>query len=133
MSQAASQPSLFHESLEEAMDDVVKALGGAKVVGARMRPDLSPDAAARWLKDCLNDGRREHLHPGQVMWLLRAGREAGLHGAMAYLCREIGYGDPVPVEPEDERAQLQREYIEAAKSMARLAERIERANIRAVA
>lgn len=82
-------------------------MGGAKVVAASMRPDLSPDAAARWLKDCLNDSRREHLHPGHVMWLLRAGRAAGLHGAIAYLCREVGYSDPAPVEPEDERANLQ--------------------------
>lgn len=127
------QQALFHESVEEALTEVVNALGGAKTVGARMRSDLSPDAAARWLKDCLNDHRRESLHPGHVMWLLRAARAAGLHGAMAFIARECGYGDPIPVEPDDERAKLQREYIEAARAMSRLAERIERVNLKAVA
>lgn len=37
------------------------------------------------------------------------------------------------VEPEDERAELQRQYIEAAKAMAAMGERIERLNVRAVA
>lgn len=127
------QTSLFHESLEEALDEVVKALGGAKVVAARMRQDLSPDAAGRWLRDCLNDTRREHLTPGHVMWLLRAGRDAGVHAAIRYICREAGYSEPVAVEPEDERAELQRQYIEAAKAMAAMGERIERLNVRAVA
>lgn len=129
----SDQSSLFHESVEDALAEVVAALGGAKVVGARMRPDLSPDAAGRWLRDCLNDGRREHLTPGHVMWLLREGREAGVHAAVRFICREAGYSEPSPVEAEDERARLQREYIEAAKSMSRLAERIERAHVRSVA
>lgn len=125
-----SQTALFHETFEEAMADLVNALGGPKSVGARMRPDLAPDAAQRWLKDCLNDSRRENLHPGHVLWLLREGRKAGLHWAMAFIDRDAGYADPVPVEPEDERARLQREYIEAVHAMARLAERMDRVNLR---
>jgi hypothetical protein len=127
------QSSLFHESIEEALDEVVKALGGAKSVAARMRPDLSPDAAARWLRDCLNDSRREHLTPGHVMWLLRAGREAGVHAAMRFLAREAGYSEPVPVSPEDEGADLMRRYIEAAQALAKMSERIERLHVRVVA
>ena len=44
---------------------------------------------------------------------------------MAFIAMECGYSTPQPVEPEDERAALQRQYIEAAKSMARIADRIE--------
>lgn len=121
-----SQPALFHESIHDALRELVSALGGTKAVGARMRPELPADHAGRWLSDCLNEARREHLTPAQVVWLLREGRASGHHGAMRWLAVESGYSEPVAIEPEDERSRLQREYIEAAKAMARLADKIER-------
>lgn len=85
------------------------------------------------MADCLNDSRREHLSPLQVVWLLREGREAGHHGAMRWLAVEAGYTEPAPVEPEDERSRLQREYIDATRNLARMVERIERLAAPAVA
>lgn len=127
------QPALFHESINEALRELIAALGGVKVVGVRMRPEMPADHAGRWLADCLNSDRREHLSPDRVIWLLIEGRKAGVHCTMAWIAGECGYSAQ-PVEPEDERAKLQREYIEATKAMARMAERIERANApRAVA
>lgn len=123
----SQQPALFHESINDALHDLVAALGGSKAVGARMRPELSPDNAGRWLADSLNHDRREHLTPEQMLWLLSEGRKAGIHAAMEYLAHECGYAASA-IEPEDERAELQREYIEAARAMARMAERIERVN-----
>lgn len=128
-----NQPQLFHDTITDALRDVVAGLGGTKAVGARMRPELPADHAGRWLADCLNDTRREHLTPQQLVWLLREGRAANHHGAMVWLAIEAGYSEPQPIEPADEKAMLQREYIEAAKSMARLAERIERVNVARVA
>lgn len=125
------QAVLFHESIEEALADVVRALGGTKAVAARLRTDMTPDAGARWLKDCLNDSRREHLTPGHVLWLLREGRAAGCHAAIQHIAAECGYAPPVPVDPEDARAALLRDYIEATKTLAKLAERIERTTTRA--
>lgn len=117
--------SLFHESLADALRECIAVCGGTKAVGAKLWPEKEPDAAGRILADCLNDGKREKLSPEQVMLLLRMARAKGCHAGMVYLSRELGYSDPQPVEPEDERAQLQREYIEAAKTMARMAARIE--------
>lgn len=94
-----SQPALFHESIIDAIREVVQALGGAKVVGARMRPDLPPDHAGRWLADCLPHERREKLSPDQVLWMGREGRRVECHAMMRYLARECGYADPVPVRP----------------------------------
>ncbi len=128
-----AQPALFHESISDALRELVGALGGPKAVGARMRPEMPPDHAGRWLADCLNDGRREHLSPAQVMWLLREGRSVGHHHAMRWLAGEVGYSDPQPIEADDERTRLQREYVEAARSMQRMAERIERLSQPAVA
>lgn len=123
-----NQPALFHESINDCLRELVASLGGTKTVGARMRPEMSPDHAGRWLSDCLNGDRREHLSPERVLWLLGEGRKAGVHGAMAWIAGECGYSVPLPVDPEDERAKLQREYIEAARAMQHLAERIERTN-----
>ncbi len=120
------QPALFYESLPDALRDVVRALGGAKQVGARMRPELPADQAGRWLSDALNDTRREHLTPEQTLWLLGAARAAGVHAAMAYVCDMAGYAAPIPAEPADEQAQLQRAYIDSVRHQEALVARMER-------
>jgi hypothetical protein len=121
-----AQPSLFLESFTDALREAVRACGGSKLVGAKLWPEKAPDAAARLLQDCLNDTRAEKLSPDQVLLLTRMGRERGCHAVMAFLAIECGYAPPQPVEPEDERAALQREYIEAVKVLAHLSTRIER-------
>lgn len=129
----SAQPALFVESLTEALREVVRACGGSKVVGAKLWPEKAPDAAARLLQDCLNEQRSEKLSPDQVLLLTRMGRERGCHAVMAYLAQECGYASPVPVEPEDERAQLQREYIDAVKALSALTHRLERVDASVVA
>lgn len=118
--------SLFYESLTDALRAIVAAAGGTKTVAAQLWPEKSPDAAQRTLLDALNEARPEKLSPEQVLWLLALGRRVGCHAGMNYLAREAGYADPSPIEPDDERARLQREYVEAVKGMARLADRLER-------
>lgn len=129
------QYELIHESINDALREVVQALGGTKKVGATLRPDRPVDEAARWVSDCLNSERREKFDPEQVLWLLREGRKIGCHGAMYFIARESGYS-AIPIEPQDELAELQRNFIEASKSMARMASRIEKLsgpNLREVA
>ena len=116
------QPALFHESVSDALREVVRALGGAKQVGHRTRPDLAIDHAARWVSDCLNDDRREHFTPSQVLWLLTAGRESACHVAMGCIAAQAGYAEPVPVSLEDERSKLQREFVECTKTLSRISE-----------
>ena len=124
-----AQDSLFYESLGDALDAVVKALGGAKSVGGRLWPEKTPASAHTLMLACLNEARAEKFSPEQVLWLLAEGRKAGCHVAMNYLARETGYADPTPIEPDDEKARLQREFIEAQKSMQTLAARMERAGL----
>lgn len=40
--------------------------------------------------------------------------------------RQLGYTLPTPVEPRDEAAELQRQYIEATRALMKMSERIER-------
>jgi len=114
------QNPLFVESLEEALTQVVGALGGAKTVGLVLWPEKSCRDAHTYLLACLNPERKEHLTGAQIMLLLRRGREARCHAAMQYLSRECGYADPVPLEPEDERARLQREFTASVDNLRRI-------------
>ncbi len=41
------QLSLHHESITDALREVIQASGGAKVVGAKMFPDMTIDHASR--------------------------------------------------------------------------------------
>lgn len=126
---------LFFESTADALRAIVQVLGGFKKVGAQMRPELPADTAAKWLTDCLNPERREKLDPDQFLMLLKLGRQAGYHQAMEYFATEAGYESPRPVEPEDQYAALQREFINATRLSAQLIERMERlttAPVRAV-
>lgn len=116
---------MFFESAEDALREVVRAAGGPKVVGAKLWPEMEPDKAGRRLADCLNDSRREVLNPAQVLLLLKIGRQINCHTAMNFLTRETGYGDATPIEPEDEVARLQREFVEATKGLQQLANRID--------
>lgn len=119
------QYALLHESITDALREVVQACGGPKKVGAMLWPELPIDQAAGKLRDCLNPDRREKLSPEQTVLLARMGREVGCHALMVFMARECGYADPSPIEPEDEVARLQREFVEATKALGALAARIE--------
>lgn len=61
----------------------------------------------------------------QVLLILRMARGHGCHAGMEFVCRDLGYADPVPIEPEDERAALQRQFIESTANLLKMAARIE--------
>ena len=81
---------------------------------------------ARLLADCLNEHRAERLSPEHLLMLARMGKDVGCHAILHYQCQEVGYSMPTPIEPRDEAADLQRQYIEASKALIRMSERIER-------
>lgn len=120
------------ETLNDALIACVKACGGSKQVGPVLWPEKAPDAAQRALLDCLNEERPAKLSPEQVMLILRLARAKGCHDGMEFIAADLGYAAPTPVEPRDEVAELQRQFIEAVRSQAALAERIERAAGRVV-
>jgi len=122
------QLGLMHETISEALAEIVKAAGGYKPVGCRLWPEMAADHAGNKLRDCLNHDRREKLSPDQVILLLKIGREIGVHSAIHFMARECGYTDPAPIDPEDERNQLMREFIDAQKSMQQMVERMARMN-----
>lgn len=131
MNQSMSQIPLYFDDVDDAMRHVVAVLGGPKKVGPMLRgQELSVDAAARWISDCLNADRPAQFHPNHMMALLRAAHEIGDHTAMNYLSSECGYS-AVPVVPEDEAAELKRQFIESASQMQKMADRIAEMEARA--
>jgi hypothetical protein len=114
------------ESLNDALVECVKACGGSKAVGPALWPTKDVDAAQRHLLACLNPDRSERISPEGVLLILRMAREKGCHAGMQFVCAQLSYAEPVPIEPKDEADELRRQYIEATRTIARMAERIER-------
>lgn len=127
------QLALIHEDFDSALTACVQALGGAKTVGVLLRPEYEedPEKAARWLLACLNPTRDEKLSWQQTFMIMRKARDAGVHVAMAYIAQTIGYADPQPIEPEDEKAALMRQFIQATKTMQALSARMDQVGLKA--
>lgn len=120
------QDQLFHERIEDACAEVIDRSGGRKKFAAEMWPDKLVADAHNHLNACLNPAKRERFSPDQLLYIARRGRAVGCHSLITWLAREAGYSDPQPLEPEDERAALQRQYVDAVKAMSRINERMER-------
>lgn len=126
MSDRAQQANLaIYEDDLDAIRDAVRALGGTKIVGHLLRPEMAPDQAGAWLKDCLNAERREKLSMAQILKVLRLAHDTGYHSPVQYLASEMGYA-VTPIEPEDEYHALQRTFTESVKLQRQIMERMER-------
>lgn len=120
-----NQPQLFHEDVFDALRADVQALGGYKKVGASMRPELAAAKAGEWLADCLNRTRTHKLDVEQVQWIAREARKVGSYCYVTWSMRDAGFADPQPLEPEDERAALMRQFNATAGELKGLLQRIE--------
>lgn len=123
-----NQPALFIEDMQEALREIVRALGGSKAVGPMLWPEKTPDSAAQLLANCLNANRPERLTPEQVFFLFAKARQIGFHAAKRWFDEATGYVPGEPMEPEDERAKLQRMTISAVQELALLTARLEKLN-----
>ena len=125
------------ESLNQALIECVKVAGGSKVVGHKLWPEKAVDAAQRHLLACLNEDKPERLSPEHLLMVMRLARERGCTVGIDYMLRELSCSPSQMIEPRDEVVELQRQFIEAVRAQAKLAERIERAagrmHMRAVA
>jgi hypothetical protein len=72
----------------------------------------------------LNASRDERLSYDQAFKIMREAKKVGCHAAMYYITQLIGYSEPLPIDPEDEKAKLQREFIAASKVMETIANRL---------
>lgn len=122
------QPYLWHDTLEEAFQDVVSALGGPKKAAALLWPSLfkrSPNDAARKLSHCLDHERAEKLSFDEILLLGEKGREVNCHTIMHFLAKYWGYQDPMPLDPKTENEKLMDEYIKAVAKQEQLVKQMQ--------
>lgn len=120
------QERLFFDDVNDALREVVQALGGAKRVGQTLWPEKTVDQAQHLLQACLNVERKERLTPEQVFLLLKMARQANFHAAKFWMDAELGYEQGKPLNPQDEQAKLQEDFIAAVRESRRLADRLEK-------
>lgn len=126
--QLPHQPKLHYEDLNDALHDLVQALGGFKKVGPRLWGEsLTVDDAADRLRKCLNKDRREKLAPHELILLLRWGRESEFHGAKYFLDDDVGYARTPPVDPREEKSKAVGALQAAVEATTRAAALLERA------
>lgn len=125
----SEQLQLIHESVRDAVRSAIAALGGPKRVAVQLRPSWEPDRAQKWLSNALDDGRPEKLVIEDFIWILKEAKRVGFHNAMRYFAAECEY-NCTPVEPEDELARLQRDYINAVQALSKLTPKIEEARLK---
>ena len=126
MSQQLQTP-LFHEDIFEAIRTVVMAMGGSKKVGGLFWPEKPVSQAGELLNNCLNPVRPEKLDPEQVLFLIAEGQRIGCHAIAEFIAGQAGYRF-IAIEPEDEKAELQKQVIQASHEFGDLVRRLERLN-----
>lgn len=118
------QEALFHDDITDALAADIIAAGGYKRMAVELWPALKMETAYARLKASLNPDKNEKLGPDEVMLVMREARKHGALATLTYMCRDANCADPVAIEPEDERARLQREYVEAVRQLERLTKKI---------
>lgn len=131
------QQVLWHDDIYGALKTDCQAIaaqcgnikGWPKEVGHMLWPHKSPDDAGKYLSNCLDSNRNEKLDPEQVLTLINWAREAGSYNAIQHTCDQTLFTHPSPITPEDEGAKLQKEFIQAAKSLEKIMQRAERVGL----
>jgi hypothetical protein len=119
------QQALWHDTLEDAIRSAVDVLGGPKRVGSTLWPTKRIPEAARLLSHCLDTERPEKLSLGEIELIGAQARQADCHTMATYLMRAWGYGDPQPIEPHDEHAELQRQFMRSVEDQKTIMRRLE--------
>ena len=120
------QIPLIVDTANDAVRDTVRSLGGSKKIGPQLWPTKKPDRAEKDLDDCLNPNNDRKLSFEEILMIARLGRDKGIHLIAGFVCFDVGYAPPVPIDHEDERAELQRRYIQSVEEQKRITARMER-------
>jgi hypothetical protein len=125
-----SQQKLWHDDIYDALRGAVEALGGTKRVGHALWPAKTIEEAGKHLDRCLLSTSAQKLSLEELMWIFTQSAAKGCHVIADHFGQAAGYRF-VPVEPKDEAAELQRQFIRSVDEQKALLERLQRVQLRA--
>jgi hypothetical protein len=115
----------FNDNEFDAIGDDIKALGGAKQAAGVFFPTRTPDQGAATLRAWTNPNRGEEPDFGQLMMLIEQSRQRAGYSAVArYMEQRLNCRIEF-LSPEDERARLQKQFVDAVGVFQSLAKRLE--------
>lgn len=100
------------DSVNQALIECVKVLGGSKQVAPKIWPEKSIDKAQVSLLAALNEDRPEKLSPDQALFIMRLAREADSHVAINFICDALGYSRPAPIPKASDQERLMKTILE---------------------
>lgn len=121
----ATQPALFHEDFNDALQHMVKALGGVEAVGVEIWRDKTRKAAGNWLSDCLNPKRSAKLSLTELVLLLRMGRDAGIMCAFDQLAIETDT-EIKAASPKSQRSRLLDQQMQLLRQQQNIQKELDR-------
>ena len=122
------QEALWHEFIEDALKDVLIAKykkGWAQKAAADMFQTESPIEKGKWIEHALDPNRAEKLALCDLLFILKIGREIGCHVAMYFLTDDCSYTRPTTTDPEDQKAELQRNIIKIGQTLVPMLNKLE--------
>jgi hypothetical protein len=116
---------LFYEDELDAIRVAIQAIGGNKEA-AKLLWGVDYKGGEQRIRDSLNPHRDEKFSFREVIVLSRRARDLGCHALAVYYNAEAGYAPPVAISKEDEKAELDRQVLEAVSGLRNLLDRAER-------
>jgi hypothetical protein len=115
----------FNETEKEAIADDVKALGGPKPAAALLHPGKSPERGADLMRAWSNPSRQEEPSLDEIIQLVELARaRAGYSEIIRYIEQRLNCRIEF-LTIEDERARLQKQFVDAVGIVQSLAKRLE--------
>ena len=115
----------LNETIFEAIADDLKVLGGPKVAAGIFFPAKTPDRGADTLRAWCSASRAEEPSADELFLLIEKARaRAGYSEVARYMEQRLNCRIEF-LSPEDERARLQRQFVDAVAAVQSLAKRLE--------
>lgn len=115
----------FNETEKEAISDDIKSLGGPKPAAALLQPGKSPERGADLMRAWANPSRQEEPSLDEIIQLIELARKrAGYSEVVRYIEQRLNCRVEF-LTVEDERARLQRAYVDAVQQVVQLGKRLE--------
>lgn len=117
------QAALFHDSIYDAISADVAAIGGIKKAAALLWPNNS-DSAGR-LRASLSTEHAQKLDAEELLSIKRFAKDAGSFATVTYEAQMLAFKVEW-IKPDDEKAELQRQVIDAVKKLEIIARRLQK-------